>query len=88
MWQEVRPIMGNNIRTPKTRYFKQGSISYYVQNKQIYYKIKLWNKEGTNQFVFEDGKFENITEAQLIDKVQLQVFKEGSQSFTSVEVEQ
>ena len=73
--------MGNIIRTPKTRYFKHGSISFYVQNKQIHYKIKLWNKEGTSHFVFEDAKFEGIT----VDEILAEVTQ---QTFTNVEVEQ
>ena len=75
-----------NIRTPKTRYFKHGSVSFYVKDKQVYYKIKLWNNEGTTHFTFKEGKFENITIEDLINEVQLSFFKEGLQSFTSVEV--
>ncbi len=45
MWQEVRPIMGS-IRTPKPHYFNNGVIEFYVKNKQIYYQVKLWLKDG------------------------------------------
>ena len=33
-----------NIRTPKTKYFKNGVVSFYVMNKTIYFKVWLWLK--------------------------------------------
>ena len=71
--------MGNNIRTPKTKYFSHGSISFYVKDKQIYYKVKLWNDKGTLQILYKDAKFEGITVDEIIAEV-------TRQSFTTVEV--
>ena len=83
MWQEVRPIMGS-IRTPKPHYFNNGVIEFYVKNKQIYYQVKLWLKDGLTQFLFKEGKFENITVNQLVDDVQVSIL--ASHSFSNVVV--
>ena len=72
--------MGNNIRTPKTKYFGHGSVSFYVKDKQVYYKVWLWLHDGTTHFLYKDAKFEGITLEQILDEVK-------SHSFTSVEVE-
>ena len=73
-----------NVRTPKPHYFNNGVIEFYVKNKQIYYKVKLWLKDGSTQFLFKEGKFENITIPQLIDEVQVSIL--ASQNFSSVGV--
>ena len=71
--------MGNIIRTPKTRYFKHGLVSFYVKNKQIHYRVWVWSADGLNKFLFKDAKFEGITVDQIIADA-------TSPSFTSVEV--
>ena len=66
--------MGNNIRTPKTKYFSHGSVSFYVQDKQIYYKVWLWLHDGTTHFLYKDAKFEGITVDEIIAEVTRQSF--------------
>ena len=68
-----------NIRTPKTVYFKQGSLSFYVKDKQIYYKVWLWLHDGLTHFLYKDAKFEGITVTEILQEVQ-------SHSFSSVGV--
>lgn len=49
--------MGNQIRTPRPVYFKNGVIEFYVYKKEIYYKAKLWLRDGTSQITIKDRKF-------------------------------
>jgi len=69
-----------NIRTPKTIYKNGLVISFFVEDKEIYYKIRKWNKEGTNLALLEVDKIGYRTPQQILDS--------ALQSFTSVEVEQ
>ena len=66
--------MGNIIRTPKTKYFSHGSVSFYVQDKQIYYKVWLWLNDGTTHFLYKDAEFEGITVDEIIADVTRQSF--------------
>jgi hypothetical protein len=70
-----------NIHTPKTIYFENGCIEFFVKKKQVYYKTVIWTKDGSKQFIFETGKFEQgIIIHDLI--------KRALQSFTDVRVNQ
>ena len=65
-----------NIRTPKTIYKDGLVISFYVENKQVYYKISRWNKEGTNLALLEKGKFTKLTDQEVLNYA-LQSFSNG-----------
>ena len=69
--------MGNNIRTPKTAYFKHGLVSFYVKNKQIHYRVWVWSADGLNKFLFKDAKFEGITVDQIIADATSPSFTKG-----------
>lgn len=78
MWQEVRPLMGNQIRVPKEVYIKHGVIKFFAKNNLVYYKVLLWKEDGLTQFRFKTAKLETTVE-QLVEQV-----KKGLPSFSSV----
>ena len=67
-----------NVRTPKTIYKNGLVITFYVENKEIYYKISKWNKDGTNLALLEQNKLADMTAQQILDY--------ALQSFSSVGV--
>ena len=45
-----------NVHTPKTIYKHGLVVEYYVKNKEIFYKISRWIKDGTIQASLTEGK--------------------------------
>ena len=63
-----------NIRTPKTKYFKNGVVSFYVMDKTVYFKVWLWLKDGLTQFEYTRGKYESDNQINNIVNQALQTF--------------
>jgi hypothetical protein len=69
-----------NIRTSKPIYKNGFVMTFFVKDGIINYKIKVWNKTGSNQSLLEQGV--------LGDQDARQVFEKALQTFTNVEMEQ
>ena len=65
-------------RTPRPHYFEHGVIEFFVKAKVVWYRILLWNKEGTHLSVMETGNYINNKD---------KLVKEASQTFGSVSKE-
>lgn len=66
--------MGNNIRTPKPIYFKEGVMVFYVKDKIIYYIIKLWTSDGYHQATIQEARLETQNPQDIITKLTQQNF--------------
>lgn len=44
-------------------------MEFYVRKQEVHYKIKLWNKEGTNQSLLQEGILGNQDARQLLEQV-------------------
>lgn len=53
-------------------------MEFYVRKQEVHYKIKIWNKEGTNQSLLQEGI--------LGDQDARQVLNKAIQNLSSVEV--
>lgn len=63
------------IRTPRPKYFDGGVVEFFVKDKTVYYKTLIWVKDGSKQFEFEQGKYnESITPLDSIVNRALQNF--------------
>jgi hypothetical protein len=67
-----------NIRTSKPIYKNGFVMTFFVKDGIINYKIKVWNKTGSNQSLLEQGV--------LGDQDARQVFEKALQTFTNVGV--
>lgn len=67
-----------NVRTPKIIYKHGLVMEFYVKNKEIYYRIFVWSKDGMNRSLIEENA--------LNGRDYIQVFKQALQSFSSVGV--
>jgi hypothetical protein len=65
-----------NIRTSKPIYKNGFVMTFFVKDGIINYKIKVWNKTGSNQSLLEQGV--------LGDQDARQVFEKALQTFTTV----
>lgn len=57
-------------RPPRIYYFKHGVIEFFVKSKQIFYNLKIWNKEGTHQSLIKTGKYNGEDPKSLIPLLQ------------------
>uniref|UniRef100_A0AAT9JAP1 ORF60 n=1 Tax=Nitrosopumilaceae spindle-shaped virus TaxID=3065433 RepID=A0AAT9JAP1_9VIRU len=66
------------IRTARPIYQDGCVMEFYVRKQEVHYKIKLWNKEGTNQSLLQEGI--------LGDQDARQVLNKAIQNLSNVEV--
>ena len=55
-----------NVHTPKTKYFENGVVEFFVHKKIIFFNAKFWLKDGLTQFTFKQGIYESDDQ---IDKI-------------------
>ena len=68
-----------NIRTPKVIYKNKHVMTFYVNNKEIYYTIYKWADDGLSRFAIATGKLGTQNPQDILNST--------LQTFTSVEVE-
>lgn len=68
-----------SLRTSRPIYEDGFVMEFFVRKQNIHYKIKLWNKDGTNQALLQEGI--------LGDQDARQVLNKAIQNLSSVEVE-
>jgi len=67
-----------NIRTSRPIYKDGFVMKFFVRKSIINYKIKVWNKDGTNQALLQEGILGNQDAREL--------FNSTLQKFTNVKV--
>lgn len=54
------------MRTPRPHYFKFGVVEFFVKNKEIHYRVKKWNENGLNQYLYKTGKYDGSIDNVLV----------------------
>ena len=58
-----------NIRVPKTIYKNGMVLEFYTINKEIFYHLLKWNKEGTNLALIQNDKLGDRSPSQIFTNV-------------------
>ncbi len=73
--------MGTTVRNPRPKYFDGGVVEFFVKDGVVYYRTLIWTKDGSTQFEFETGKYdESVTSLNDIVNRALQKFSSVSRN--------
>lgn len=54
------------MRVPKTLYHNGFVVMFHVKNKEIFYDVYKWSKDGLNDALIKSGKYNNENPKDLI----------------------